>query len=578
MRLILLLVLALCTTSSSLAQNSNRKIRPTPSAVAARAGSAVDWHDDLEGAMRAGGKPIFWYIPTIHRSPMDRKPEIDRYMLAGPFSWPRTISLLNEHFSVVRMSAGKEECARYGLEPLSFVEPGWIVIDPAGKELAREHQITTFHPARFLAPLAQLLGEDNPAADGLPGSADDPATARWLAGVEHWHSQRDAQAREEWRLLSEEHPEHPLAWKAAMELEGHGPLVHAFETYAPLPARAIAPSPDGTMVPAGVYTERDLWDRGAAFLLGAQRSSGGWEDSTYDFGGTDGLPNVFVSITSICTIALLEHAERLDEADPSLESALERALEYITGEENLNRRDSDELVWAHTYRARAFARWIELRPSDADTIAPHLEHAARDMVESQGSNGAWAHEYPNPFITADALITLSHAKSAGVTPDSFPPTIERGIASLLSCRTDEGAYTYGIPRRGRARASIAASVGRTPRGELALTLFSPEDSIGLAKAVTLSFDNERHLLPARKYDDHTSSHGYGGFFFFYDLHARTEAIAAMPDGEARQAARLRQRDQLLGLAEFDGAFMDSHEIGRSYGTGMALWCLAILSD
>ena len=52
MRLILLLVLALCTTSSSLAQNSNRKIRPTPSAVAARAGSAVDWHDDLEGAMR----------------------------------------------------------------------------------------------------------------------------------------------------------------------------------------------------------------------------------------------------------------------------------------------------------------------------------------------------------------------------------------------------------------------------------------------------------------------------------------------------------------------------------------------
>jgi hypothetical protein len=52
----------------------------------------------------------------------------------------------------------------------------------------------------------------------------------------------------------------------------------------------------------------------------------------------------------------------------------------------------------------------------------------------------------------------------------------------------------------------------------------------------------------------------------------------MPDGEARQAARLRQRDQLLSLAEFDGAFMDSHEIGRSYGTGMALWCLAILSD
>jgi hypothetical protein len=33
----------------------------------------------------------------------------------------------------------------------------------------------------------------------------------------------------------------------------------------------------------------------------------------------------------------------------------------------------------------------------------------------------------------------------------------------------------------------------------------------------------------------------------------------------------------MGLPEFDGAFMDSHEIGRCYGTGMALWCLGTLN-
>ena len=29
---------------------------------------------------------------------MDRKPEIDRYLMGGPFSWPSTIELLAEHF------------------------------------------------------------------------------------------------------------------------------------------------------------------------------------------------------------------------------------------------------------------------------------------------------------------------------------------------------------------------------------------------------------------------------------------------------------------------------------------------
>ncbi len=96
--------------------------------------------------------------------------------------------------------------------------------------------------------------------------------------------------------------------------------------------------------------------------------------------------------------------------------------------------------------------------------------------------------------------------------------------------------------------------------------------------MAISFDNEEYLLPTRKYDDHTSSYAYGGFFFYYDIQARTEAIAALPKGTARDAAVKRQRDQLLGLPEFDGAFVDSPEIGRCYGTGMALWCLSILSE
>ena len=181
-------------------------------------------------------------------------------------------------------------------------------------------------------------------------------------------------------------------------------------------------------------------------------------------------------------------------------------------------------------------------------------------------------------MTSDALIALAEAKRVGVVPEDLPQAVERGVASLLLCRTTEGAYSYGQPRRGKVRASMEGSVGRTPRGELAITLWSPKESIGLKKAVAISFDNEEHLLPAQKYDDHTSSYNYGGFFFYYDLLARTEAIAALPKGAARKRSATDQHKQLMSLPEFDGVFMDSHEIGRCYGTGMALWCLATLNN
>jgi hypothetical protein len=563
------------------AQNSGKKLRSSPSELASKAGSAVEWRTDLKSALEEAErekKPVFWYLPTIRRSPMDRKVEVDRYMMAGPFSWPRVTALLNEHFIPVRMVAGKEECEAHGLKPLVFVEPGWIVLDQAGEELGREHQITTFHPGRFIEPLAQLCEETNAALDGLPGSKSDPATALWLSGVKHWISQAEEEARADWTKLTEAHPDHPLAWKAAMELEGHGPFVHAFETYAKLSPEALAPSADGTTALAGAYSEEQLWERSVAFLLGSQRSHGGWEDSTYDFGGTDGLPNVFVSVSSICTIGLLEHAARLDKPDPAVEAALKRALEYICDESKINRQDTDEQFWAHAYLARALSRWIELRPADKERVTPTLERATADLISTQGKSGAWAHEYSNPFVTSDALVALSAAKQVGVIPEDLPVAIERGVASLLICRTAEGAYSYNQPRRGKARAAVEGSVGRTPRGELALMLWSPEDSIGLEKAVALSFDNEEHLLPAQKYDDHTSSYAYGGFFFYYDLLARTEAIAALAKSDARQLSADRQHAQLMSLPEFDGAFMDSHEIGRCYGTGMALWCLATLSS
>jgi hypothetical protein len=112
---------------------------------------------------------------------------------------------------------------------------------------------------------------------------------------------------------------------------------------------------------------------------------------------------------------------------------------------------------------------------------------------------------------------------------------------------------------------------------LALNLWDAKEARSLEEAVAASLKHEKHLLQAQKYDDHTRAFAYGGFFFWYDLHARTEAMLAANKRRMKVVLGV-QREQIIRLAEIDGAFIDSHEIGRCYGTGMALWCLALCSE
>ena len=116
-----------------------------------------------------------------------------------------------------------------------------------------------------------------------------------------------------------------------------------------------------------------------------------------------------------------------------------------------------------------------------------------------------------------------------------------------------------------------------PLCELALFLFGHSDQERLASAV--SSGNRHHAIMAavRKYDDHADRHGYGGFFFRFDMLGRAEASVHLADAEVRAQAIARQRQLVHDLPEFDGCFVDSHELGRAYGTAMALLCLDVLS-
>ena len=609
--LLIALALALWTCPAT-AQGSFRRDRPQPSEAAARAGHAIAWRTDLEAALeeaRASGKPVFWYVPTISGSPMDRRDLIDHYAMAGPFSWPRVVALLEERTIPLRLKPSRRISRERGLQRIEFIEPGLLLLDPEGEELARLDELTTFHPSWFMAFLEIHLGavEPAPASSPHPGFLDpdvgqrflhelpraegpldleaetaglgaaDRAEALWLLGAGLHRCRREAEADRVWAQLAASAPDHPLAAKAAMEREGLGPFVRGFETYCPPEPAAWEFGEHGTRARPGAFTEEELWERGVGFLLAMQREGGGFEDSQYDFGGADSLPNVYAAVTALAGTALLERAARHPE-EAAVEAALLAARRCAVDPARVNPEDSDEIVWAHLYRLRFLCRWLELRPDDAGELRPAIAACGEQLVSLQEEDGSWFHEYSNPFITASCLLALADARDLEIAIPGGEKAALLGMDALLRCRAEDGSYTYYDVSGGRAQAELEEGVGRIPLGELALRRFGSREARELERAIAVSFEHERWLLEVRKYDDHASRFVYGGFFFWYDLIARTEAIAALSDPAARAAFAKRQREQILSLPELDGCFVDSHELGRCYGTASALICLARLPE
>ena len=144
-------------------------------------------------------------------------------------------------------------------------------------------------------------------------------------------------------------------------------------------------------------------------------------------------------------------------------------------------------------------------------------------------------------------------------------------------RTEAGAFSYNHTSRGQPRASPEAAAGRMPLCELALFLFGASDQQRLEGSVSTGHRHHGLLAAVRKYDDHADQHGYGGFFFWYDMLGRVEATLRIADQQVRGRLVQAQRGLVLDLPEFDACFVDSHELGRAYGTAMALLNLDALA-
>ena len=620
-------LLLLLLPKAMLAQtgNSTKKIRVTPNQASEKIGSAIDWQLDFETAIaksKQTGKPLFWYVPTLPDTFMDRKIELHRYMLAGPFSWPAVIEALNENAICLKAVPTRQQQKQFELQRYKFVEPGFVILQSDGSKEFQVDELTTMHPVWLNDLIQKSIGIITPASlysvnavpawkllseqtyEGALAQAKQElaktdladavrAELELLHGMAEFRMGQHSRAVATWKAVSEKYPNEPLAWKAAAEAQLIGPFARGFETHVSLPPASMNAGVEsrGSASPKNVYTLPQLRERSTSFLLSMQADDGGFYDSDYDFGGTDSLGNVHVAVSSLAGLALLQRFERLGDIDPKLKERLVRAVsnaaKFVADDSNLNKQDSDEILWACAFRLRFLLACGQSSEPQIKAALPtdDMARIVKSLEAIQSRRGSWYHEYSNPFTTATALLALQEAARLGHSIDL--DRVNKGSANLAEQRYRDGEFPYmtskskkesGNSSRKANRALQIQSAGRMPLCELALFQTGKSDADKLAAAVATSFKQHASLAKAYKYDNHTSTFGYGGFFFWYDMRSRCEAIKFVADDSQRAKFVAQQQALMMKLPELDGCFVDSHELGRVYGTAMALICFDLLDE
>lgn len=504
---------------------------------------------------------IFWYVPRVTGTHMNRAAVVDTYLRVIAFTDPDVVALVRDAFVPVRAMADRAVSRETDVRRFAFVEPGFVFMTADGKIVHKVDRIRTFTADLVLDAMYEALGErerrprfDDKTAVGRGRAhlaagrmdearnefvtSDDPEALYHLGLIDYWSGDSDAML-DKFRLVMSRHPDSRWAWRAASNFVEDddsltkGPALHGFE-----PA-FLPPAAEGLEASA---------KRAVEYLLRAQRDNGGWEDSRYVYcPDPQILPNVRVAITALAARALFEWR---DVAPDRIDVALRSADAYLDDERKMNRGHNEE-IYADAYRLMYYARRGDVHA---------MNDIVGELVRTQDRGGFWAHEYPNPFCTAAVVEALHQAREAGAAVDEA--VLKKAAEGLKKTRGEGGRQAYASGRPSSPKDSAA----RSAMCELALLRAGEATREDVAAALEAYWAHVEDLERVRVCDFHADGE-LGGFFFYHGVFHASEAARAI-EGDVRRFV-----EQVLAIPEPDGSFIDSHELGKSYGTAMALLVL-----
>ncbi len=349
-----------------------------------------------------------------------------------------------------------------------------------------------------------------------------------------------------------------------------GAAFTGFEAVQYLPEAAYRGLPKDTTWQGDKLSAAAMARAGVEFLLQQQRDDGGFSDARYAYWPSSEItPNVWVAITSIALTALWEHRQDHPDLQDRIDRALQRGEAYILDPKRLN-RGANEDCYSDAYRLMYLSRRTTASEGPArDALVQRMNEIVAAAAKRQKASGFWAHEYENAFATGAVLQEVLAAKAAGA---SVPIEVtDRAAAALISARSKNGTFVYGGAAAEGHETKLKDSAGRMPVCEGALFQVGRSD----LEKVTFSIDNfwanMKNLEGVRRNDFHSDGE-LGGFFFFHSVFHASETVRLLPP-EAQKVQWERFLALLQQIPELDGSFLDSHELGRSYGTAMALLTL-----
>jgi hypothetical protein len=426
-----------------------------------------------------------------------------------------------------------------------------------------------------LTPARSLLAD-------AAGMADNPrrAEAAYLVALARTlvqgSSGEDPSADRRFRKVVADFPDTPWGAQAALNVMTSrdttpaGPVMHAFEDPFWPPGDAMGKPATNTAWARSPDQAGDATKRAVTFLLQHQSDNGGFLDARYAYWPDPRIiPNAWMAITAIALSGLADWRE----VDPArIDQALQRGERFLFTPKNLAPGQNEE-CYADAFRLLYLKRRLAGLGSDS-TDAPKLRERmnviAKALAEQQNEAGFFAHEYPNPFTTAACLVAMKQSQEAGAAVPAG--VFELGTKGLKSVRGDGGAFAYGSRGKPGGPDALKDAMARMPICERAL-LFTGDgqDLAALEGALDNFFKYLPRLERIRTCDFHTDGE-LGGFFFWHGMYFTSEAVKALPP-EKRAPHMKKLVEHVMSIGEIDGSFLDSHEMGKSYGTGMALMTL-----